>query len=355
VLYNCYFLILIYLSVVCTCGSVAAQSQAPAEQSIENQFVFQNGDDPALKIKLPLLPKEAFRTWELKEKNIMLKCLRDLCVRAPEILQAATNGRKLRLIRVHYFKNALVRKVARGSKSDPLRLTVAAWFTDRIYFTDLFFLASEQDKAKLCLHELVHAADAGSLVAYSPEWIQFPKDTSFQFSDESHFLSDSLADYYVSYAFDSTYSNRARFKTSVLPLFMSHQAENQAFNRQVIQGMLFCSHKDDVMAFRAFLEANRIFPSSPLVHLYMSLFHLGQHNPDAALIETSTASQICSRINMPIQETLYRQLLVDHAALLISQKHAYSEASALLQRVIKADPHNESAVKLLKVCEARQL
>jgi len=294
---------------------VTAQTETSAAKFVEDHFVFQNGDDIGMKVKFAPFPKEAFRPWESKERNIMLRCLRDLSVRTPEILRLASNGRKLRLIRIHYFKNDLARGVAGRSKSDPLRLTVAAWFADRIYFTDLFFLASEQDKAKLCLHELVHAADAGSLVAYSPEWIQFPKAVNFQFSDQSHFLSDSLADYYVQFAFDSKYNERLKFKTTVVPMFLSNQVESQAFNRQVIQGMVLSSHKDDVMAFRAFLEANRIFPSSPLVHLYMALFYLGQPNPDAALIETSTASQICSRINMPITETLYRQLLVDHASL----------------------------------------
>lgn len=109
------------------------------------------------------------KQWKAEERSETLVVMARLLREHGGLFNLATRSHKINLFRVNSIKNQ------ESVNRQPFRVVIQTADTN-MFLTDRFF---ESDRKSLqLLHELVHAADSGGLVAYSKEWVVFIANTS---------------------------------------------------------------------------------------------------------------------------------------------------------------------------------
>lgn len=110
--------------------------------------------------------------WNTKERSIVLSVLRKICSRAPGLIDRASNGRVIYLVRVR-----------------DLGVEAYAGSSDHvIYIPDIFF--NECNRSFLLCHELVHIGDPMGISSFSKDWIQFADNKINKIKEVSNLLTD---------------------------------------------------------------------------------------------------------------------------------------------------------------------
>lgn len=268
-----------------------------------------------------------------------------MTVTCPDLLSAATNGQELRLLRITDFQNG---KHGLDVKDKaPARHIWALSECGTVYFTDGFFRCSDGFIAHAIVHELVHCADVGSLVAYSPQWIKCKsKYGSCDHSDNS--IREQLAEVFAVYSEMPTSKSYQTFRSSVVPLLLSGRSERASFNRSMIKGFIQLQQvKNYDKAIEFFEEAARKSPSAPMAHVSLALCYQLKNDRLFELRESGTAYTLLNKLGVPASDRAYVRSGLLYARGLVEEQHDMPAARMIVTGILKANPDNADALKLL--------
>jgi hypothetical protein len=245
-----------------------------------------------------------------------------------------------------------------------------------IVFTDTFFGAKNQ--AHALVHELVHVADCGNTIAYSPEWVKFAQPTIcklrlreqlltqkgwFWYNDEvrrkniwpglygSENLKEALAEYFTAYAENNGFPIAQDFKDDVANLLIAPSDQQLVWRDSMTQALIQfkCRHYED--AITLLLEAQKLDPAPPALDYYLAeCFMHGSDGAPLAQPSISKALDKFDQLGVAIDEPMVHVALLMKSNLLRNKGH-YDEAILLTNKILSFNLYDEDARFIRGACE----
>lgn len=240
---------------------------------IGTSFEFVDGN----KFNLPgaLLPAGG-KVWSDAEKGCISEHLKELCSDAPGLMQLATVGAPIKLVRV--------RNIDLPSGKCHGALTGE----QTVLFSDLFFARSNMLQS--LAHECVHLADSDSaFVAFSKEWVQLAEPLIGEFNslkneeEKAEFLRtkwpseyaclnmhEALAEYVAAYVGKRYFESKSAFEKTVQPMLFQPDAKAIRWKKLVVEATAARNASNLKLARRILLKTASLFPSKPYSHLHLA-------------------------------------------------------------------------------------
>ncbi len=227
-----------------------------------------------------------------------------------------------------------------------------------IIFTDTFFAAKNQ--AHALIHELVHVADCGNRIAYSPEWVKFAQPTIctlrlreqlltqkgwFWYNTDiqkrniwpglyaSENLKEALAEYFTAYEEGSEFPIAPVFKETIAHHLIAPTEEELAWRDVMTQATVHFKSQQFEDAMTLFLQAQKIDPSPPTLDYYLAecLTHR-VNGPVLALPSISDAVDKLSQLGVAVDEPMLHVALLLKSNILRKKNGKFEEAIVLANR-----------------------
>lgn len=286
--------------------------------------------------------------WRKNEKVQIQNCLSRLTLTCPELLLAAANRRDLRLIRVSDFHSS--EQITTQRQSSHRTAILAMSREGAIYFTDRFFSKPDSTVRRNFIHELAHCADIGSLVAYSPQWIECRAGYCLSNrSDDA--LHEDLAELFASYVERPKSLYYRKFKIVIAPLLLSNSDKRILFNQAMIDGIIQlkrCKNYDQAILY--FSEAVRQVPLAPLPHLSLAFCYSNKKDWALANRESMLAYSLFHQLHVPSNDRAYAKSSCMYARKLIQVDHDFKTAKEILAKLLETNPNNKEAMNLFQEC-----
>jgi hypothetical protein len=260
-------------------------------------------------------------SWTPEERCCVQKMAEDVLKAVPDLVVKASAGGKIMLCRSDSLGKFTQNSILGGS-SEVTESTPSA-----IVFSKEFF--SNECKYKDFVHELVHLADAGSLVAYSPEWIALTQPlihaawirlrgmdaddlsrslalvSKTENSLRRYFyqdLNEALAECTASFIVGEDFDIRSKFQSTILPLLLNRTSDSLRWSALLKKGHQERIARHFAAAMVAYKAAARIYPSAPLPYYYMGITLKREHRLDEALLCTRRALESFKKTGVQVTE-----------------------------------------------------
>ncbi|HEY9677852.1 MAG TPA: tetratricopeptide repeat protein [Drouetiella sp.] len=360
VVLNCFVVLSTILGISCQPGLA---TDAPSE--FESLFYFVDKSDKISIVAANIDDKVS--DWTPEEKSIVKDVLFGIYKKYPWLVKNVCGKRKLGFVRLSI------------DAKKPARNSLANMMIGTIGIRDTFF-KSPYNRHTL-VHELVHAADFGSCVAYSPRWIKSVEPLIEQIRMREQFLD---TDAYWVY---NRFLNRTRTWVSIygaknlveaLAEYVSFEIENKRgremtepqasllrriknptetetqFRDIVIEGTILYIEKNYQEASEKLEEAYKLEPQNLLVMSQLAACYdrLKRRNEATNMVEL--ALYVIETNGVPTDETEVLDILTHKAYdLMIARK--WGEAKVVLDKILQKRPTNTYALERRSECENRML
>jgi tetratricopeptide (TPR) repeat protein len=303
-----------------------------------------------------------FKPWTDDEKGLVSQILDHVLKKAPGLLLMASSNGKIAIKRVPI----LFLPAAHG---EARRLGSACNAAGDIVLADKFF--RYERPPRILVHELTHAADAGSHISLSKEWVEFAGPTiskirTQQFdcvNDDDGLLStirakgvwpsgygcinlaEGLAEYVTAFVEDRDFPIKQQFKQKIAPRLLAPSKVDIAWTRSFRCGdaNYRAGHFDE--AITEFQESAKIDPSSPLPYVYIAFCYARKADVNKAVEYSSRAVKSFETANVEPADPFRITALRLHGTLL-AHVGREQEAIAMLDEVLKHRPRSREALEL---------
>ncbi len=315
-------------------------------------FECQFNDSSVFELDLPNVSHCEFKSWTQDEKSTILALVSRLRQLSPGLLQLASVGSPIVLLRVG--------KLVLVDKTEPV-----AYSGERtILVPDSFFFSYGQILS--FAHEVTHIADDMYLAAFSRPWLEIAAPVLWAYSvnpkiiEEESFLSErwpsqyacqsvieALAEYVAAFVNGRFFSSRAQFEETVAPLITSPSPVVMEWKALVAKARQAKRDRNYFQARFNYTEASKLLPESPCTYFQLAGVAAVQAGYDEVLentermIEAFESADSCD---------LLRPFMLDDIGLIFRtyiRTHDSSGAEKYLQWLVKRFPHDDAIAKLV--------
>jgi tetratricopeptide (TPR) repeat protein len=347
--------------------AIARPSSKQLSDALDDYIYFAGVDD--MQKSEIIASAQQLVSWTEADKLAVRQAISDAFRKTPWLIAGSGFKHKLAFCRI-----SQARSVQKFRGAPPYAFSGPGY----IVFTDTFFGAKNQ--AHALVHELVHVADCGNTIAYSPEWVKFAQPTIcklrlreqlltqkgwFWYNDEvrkkniwpglygSENLKEALAEYFTAYAENNGFPIAQDFKDDVATLLIAPSDQQLVWRDTMTQALIQfkCRHYDD--AITLLIEAQKLDPAPPALDYYLAECFM--HRSDGAALALPSISKALAKFDqlvVAIDEPMVHVALLMKSNLLRNNGH-YDEAILLTNKILSFNLYDEDARFIRGACENR--
>jgi tetratricopeptide (TPR) repeat protein len=292
--------------------------------------------------------KRDYQVWKPKEVKKISDFMHFVSNKYPGLMRRASAEAPIALFRSSSLGEAP--KPVKERTPDEDWVCLAATSNGAISFADIFFSYNDDRGKQMTTHELVHAADIGDSIAYSPEWVSFVKRNSIKLNKCEYMYGEALANTFADYAVGKPIPDADRFKNEIVNRLCTDTEASKTYRALIGKGLKFNTQKKYTDAINCFEKAGKQLTSVPTPYLLSTVDFYRLQKRKEALEQSALAQKLIDANGVQIGEQRLQLFFYLRALLLASEVGDYKGAIKLVDRILIENGDHSKAKELKAFC-----
>ncbi len=292
--------------------------------------------------------KRDYQVWKAKDIKKISDFMHFVSNNYPGLMRRASAEAPLALFRSNALGEAP--KQVKERTPDEDWVCLAATSNGAISFADTFFSYNDDRGKHMTTHELVHAADIGDSIAYSPEWVSFVKRNSIKLNKCEYMYGEALANTFADYAVGKPIPDTDRFKNEIVNRLCTDTESSKTYRALIGKGQKFNTQKKYTDAINCFKRAGKQLPSVPTPYILSTVAFYRLQKRKEALEQSALAQKLIDANGVQIGEQRLQLFFYLRALLLASEVGDFKGAIKLVDRILLENGEHNKAKELKAFC-----